>query len=128
MKSLLFVRSALWLALVLLTSLALQAAAYKKGGSRAGGGGGGGAAGGKANQAGGAQPVNQNPCANAAAAVVKFKELALNEEFYLATDTKKSFLKVKVSDTEVKTVATGEVLGSMPRETLVVKKGGAKTP
>ena len=73
---------------------------------------------------GGAQ--GRNAATNAVPSV-KFKDLTLNEEFYFVSDTKKNFLKLKVPAENAKTVSTGEVLGPVPGESLVVNKGGAST-
>ena len=50
----------------------------------------------------------------------KFKDLAVNSRFYMATDTEQHFLKIKTSQTAAKTVITGEVLGPIPADSLVV--------
>jgi|APGre2960657468_1045069.scaffolds.fasta_scaffold02219_4 hypothetical protein len=61
-------------------------------------------------------------------AQLKFKDLPVNTEFYFASDTSKHFLKLKVSETVARTVASGEELGPVPANSLVVKKDGATTP
>jgi len=55
-----------------------------------------------------------------------FKELAIHSEFYMATDREKNFLKVKLSETNVRTVKTGEVLGPVPEGTLVIPAKAAQ--
>lgn len=117
-----------WLVLVICiaTSTSLDAAQRPGGGGRGGGQGGGragGQAGGGANGGGQQNQPGNKPAA--AVPQIKFKDLPVNTEFYFATDLKKSFLKLKVSETMVRTVATGEELGPVVGDSLVVKKDGA---
>lgn len=121
MKPLFTVQHWLILLVCVATSTSLYAAQRPGGGGR-GGGQGGGRAGG---QAGGGQQNQPGNKPAAAVPQIKFKDLPVNTEFYFATDLKKSFLKLKVSETTVRTVATGEELGPVIGDSLVVKKDGA---
>lgn len=75
------------------------------------------------------QAQNQPPATNSGPAEVtkKFKDLAVNAQFYMATDADKLYLKTKITQTSAKTIKTGEIAGPIPEDTLVVPTGGSDT-